>query len=133
MGFSTVAQGAVVVHFLFLVYLTLGGFVAWRWRRTIWAHLAVVAWGVSIVTVGQECPLTDLENWARRRAGGQDLEGGFIATYLTGVVYPPEYLAQVRLLVGVLVLVSWIGWWYRRRPSGARGEPRHGWARGDTG
>jgi hypothetical protein len=103
----------MVLHFAFLVYLVLGGFLAWRWRRTIWLHVAVVAWGVSIVTIGQECPLTHVENWARRRAGGQDLPGGFINTYLTGVVYPPAYLAEVRLLVAALVLVSWVGWWHR--------------------
>jgi hypothetical protein len=110
-GYAVLGQATMVVHFAFLAYLTLGGYLAWRTRLrwTIWAHLAVVAWGVSIITIGQECPLTYVENWARRRAGGDDLSGGFINTYLTGVVYPPAYLAEVRMAVGVAIAVSWVG------------------------
>ena len=109
------AQVAMVAHFVFLAYLAVGGFLAWRrrWRASIAAHVLVVGWGVSIVTVGQECALTYLENWARRAAGGEDLPGGFINTYLTGVVYPAEYLVEVRLAVAAAVLVSWAGWWRR--------------------
>lgn len=113
MAYSLLAQATMVAHFVFLTYLLVGGFLAWRrrWRASIWLHGAVVAWGVSIVTVGQECPLTHVENWARRAAGGQDLAGGFIDTYLTDVVYPGEYLTETRLVVAAVVLASWIGWW----------------------
>src|SRR5581483_799676 len=109
-GYAVLGQATMVVHFAFLAYLTLGGFLAWRqrWRWTIWLHLAVVAWGISIITIGQECPLTYLENWARRAAGGTDLPGGFINTYLTGVVYPRAYLTEGRWGGGVVVLVSWL-------------------------
>jgi hypothetical protein len=109
-GYAVLAQATMVVHFAFLAYLTLGGYLAWRWRWTIWLHLAVVGWGVSIITIGQECPLTYVENWARRAAGEHDLAGGFINTYLTGVVYPPAYLTEVRVAVALLVAVSWAGW-----------------------
>jgi len=111
-GYAVLAKAAMVVHFGFLAYLTLGGYLAWRdrWRWTILVHLAVVAWGVSIITIGQECPLTYVENWARRQAGENDLPGGFINTYVTGIVYPRAYLTEVRIAVAVAVLVSWVGW-----------------------
>ena len=111
MGYQVLAQAAVAAHFLFLAYLLVGGFLAWpaRWRWTVLAHLAVVGWGISIVTVGQNCPLTQLENWARERAGQHGLARGFVDTYLTGVIYPAQYLGQVRLLIALLVLVSWVG------------------------
>lgn len=112
MGYAVLAKATMVAHFAFLAYLTLGGYLAWRerWRWTIWLHLAVVAWGVSIITIGQECPLTYVENWARREAGENDLPGGFINTYVTGIVYPRAYLTEVRVAVAVAVLVSWVGW-----------------------
>jgi hypothetical protein len=89
------------------------------------AHIPVVGWGIWIVTVGQECPLTELENWARRHAGEQGLTRGFVDTYLTGVIYPARYLTEVRLLVGLLIAVAWVGVavrWPRAR-GGATAEP----------
>jgi len=41
---------AVVAHFAFLCYLVVGGFVALRWRRTIWLHVPAVLWGIAITT-----------------------------------------------------------------------------------
>lgn len=124
-GYAVLGQATMVVHFCFLAYLTLGGYLAWRqrWWWTIWVHLAVVGWGVSIITIGQECPLTYIENWARRKAGGGDLPGGFINTYLTGVVYPPAYLTEVRVAVALAVLVSWLGFARLRLTRAGRRRP----------
>ncbi|MFC7107487.1 DUF2784 domain-containing protein [Nonomuraea rubra] len=69
MMYRLLADAAMVVHFAFLLYMAVGGFLAWRWRRTIWAHLAVAAWGVLSVVAGVECPLTLAEDWARHGAG----------------------------------------------------------------
>jgi hypothetical protein len=127
MGYQLLAQAVVAAHFTFLAYLTVGGFLAWvpRWRWSVLAHIPVVGWGIWIVTVGQECPLTELENWARRHAGEQGLTRGFVDTYLTGVIYPARYLTEVRLLVGLLIAVAWVGVavrWSRAR-GGATAEP----------
>ena len=60
---------AVVVHFGFLCYLVVGGFLALRWRRTIWLHLVAALWGIAITTEHLDCPLTWLERWSRAKAG----------------------------------------------------------------
>ena len=68
-----------------------------------------MGWGALTVTVGLVCPLTTWED-ALRRLGDEDgLPRGFIDTYLTGVVYPQEYLPAARLLVAALIVVSWVG------------------------
>ncbi|NKS65061.1 DUF2784 family protein [Rhodococcus hoagii] len=115
-------DATVLVHLAFLGYVVAGGFVAWRWRRTIWLHVAAVAWGFATVLVGFDCPLTHLENWARREAGEQQLPSdGFIAHYLTGVLYPTDALDVVRALVALCVVASWIGFVaLRHRGSGRR-------------
>lgn len=98
------------VHFVFVAYVVVGGFVAWRWPRTIWLHLIAFAWGFSTVLFGLDCPLTYLEDWARRQAGEQGLpSSGFIDHYITGVLYPREALGLVRALVAVCVVASWAG------------------------
>lgn len=112
----------MVVHFGFLVFLAVGGFLAWRWPRLIVAHLAAAAWGLVSVLAGVECPLTTWEDALRRRAGAAGLDRGFVDTYLTGVVYPAEHLRTVQLLVAGLVAVSWAGFAVRRRTARRREE-----------
>ena len=36
-------------HFGFVLYVVLGGFVAWKWRRTIGFHLLAVVWGAGSI------------------------------------------------------------------------------------
>ena len=111
MEYRLLVDLTVVAHLAFLAYLVLGGFLAWRWRRTIWLHIPVVAWGFSAVLIGIECPLTHLESWARSESGMAGLpSSGFIDHYLTGVIYPENALGLVRLLVLTFVLGSWIGY-----------------------
>ncbi|WP_344970979.1 DUF2784 domain-containing protein [Salinactinospora qingdaonensis] len=110
MGYRVLADAAAVAHFSFLVYVLLGGFLAWKWPRAFWPHLACAAYGLGIVVIGWTCPLTYVENWARMRAGEAGLHpGGFIDHYLTGVIYPEQHLLLVQVLVGVVVAVSWGG------------------------
>jgi hypothetical protein len=116
MMYRLVADTAMVVHFAFLAYLAVGGFLAWRWRRTLWAHLAVVAWGVISIVTGVECPLTLAEDWGRRQAGMEGLPAsGFIDHYIEDVIYPQEHTNLVRLGVAVLVLFSYVGYVLRRQ------------------
>ncbi len=109
------------VHFLFVTYLVVGGYLAWMWRWTIWTHLAAVGWGFSTVLFTISCPLTHLENWARLHSGESGLPpNGFIDYYITGVLYPRDDLEMVRVLVVIVVLVSWVAYlWiprHRRSP-----------------
>ncbi|MBD0323092.1 MAG: DUF2784 domain-containing protein [Aldersonia sp.] len=111
MAYGLFADLVMVAHLAFLGYLVVGGFLAWRWRRTIWLHIPVVAWGFSTVLVGIDCPLTHAENSARARAGLASLPpDGFVAHYLTGVIYPESALELVRVLVVTCVVLSWIGY-----------------------
>ncbi|MQY30439.1 DUF2784 domain-containing protein [Nocardia aurantia] len=107
--YRLLADATAGVHFLFVAYLVVGGFLACRWRWTIWTHVVAVVWGFSTVLFGFVCPLTELENWSRRRAGEAGLPpSGFIDHYITGVLYPRSALELVRVLVMLVVLTSWV-------------------------
>ena len=133
MVFRILAQATMVVHFLVLAYLVIGGFLAWRWPRTWFAHLAMCLWGLAAITFPVICPLTHLENRWREAAGERGLAtGGFIDEYLTNVVYPGDRVILVRWLVVAVIAVSWAGAWWRWRarrrarsasPAAARGGP----------
>ena len=69
MMYRALADAVVILHFLFVAFVVLGGFVARRWRRVAWVHLPAAVWGVAIEFGGWVCPLTPLENALRTRAG----------------------------------------------------------------
>ncbi len=119
MTWSVAADAVVLTHLAYLVFVAIGGILAWRWRALIWAHLASVAWAVGILVIGQDCPLTELQRRAEERAG-QPADGrGFVDRYIEGVVYPERFTTALRVLVAVLVLVGWAGLWRQRRKTAA--------------
>lgn len=125
MGYRALATAVLVVHFAYLAYLVIGGFLAWRWPRLIWAHLVAAAWGVALIGLGLDCPLTYAEDWARRRAGESGLTRGFVDRYLEGVIYPQRYAVLAQVLVALVVVASWVGVMAARRPPRpARTRPR---------
>ena len=114
---------AIVAHVAFLCYLVVGGFVALRWRRTIWLHVPAALWGIAITTAHLECPLTWLERWSRAKAGMAPLPpDGFVALYITGVLYPAGWTGIVPVATFALIAVSWALYGWR---GWRRGEATH--------
>jgi hypothetical protein len=103
------ADAVVVVHFGFIVFVAVGGLVAWRWPRTLLVHVPAVAWGLGIVTVGYECPLTPLEKQLLRLGGQDGYEGGFVDRYIEDVVYPADHTPLLRAIAALLIVVGWTG------------------------
>ena len=93
-------------HFAFLIYLPVGGILALRWRRTIWLHVAAVAWAAVSVLLHVSFPLTGIERLAREQAGMAALgPTGFIDHYISDA---GAHVVQAAALA--VVVVSWIGY-----------------------
>ena len=108
----------VIAHCAFICYVVVGGFLALHWRRTLWLHVAAVLWVTSSVVGHVGCPLTGLERWARHNGGMAPLPPkGFIAHYITGVLYPASWAGSVPVAVFALVAVSWALFVWRGRHS----------------
>jgi len=103
--YRLLADLTVVVHLGFVVFVVMGGFLAWRWRRLAWVHLPAAAWGALIEFRGWICPLTPLENHLRRLAGQTGYGGGFVEHYVIPVLYPAGLTTDVQLVLGTLVVV----------------------------
>ena len=112
MVFDVLAGVVLVVHLAFILFVAVGALVAWRWPRLVWLHVPAVAWGVGIIVIGYECPLTPLEKWLRRRAGGDGYEGGFVDRYMENVVYPEEITPLLRALAAVMIVTGYV--WLNR-------------------
>lgn len=115
------ADAVVVLHAAFVLFVALGGVLAWRWRHVLPVHVAAVAWGVGIVLVGFDCPLTSIERALRERGGETVSDVGFVDRYVEGVVYPEAYTPLLRAVAAVLIAASWAAparRWVSRRPPG---------------
>ncbi len=108
MWWRAAADVVVGVHYGFLAYLIFGGMLAWRWPRTIVAHIAAAVWAVLIVTTSVPCPLTAAQNTFRARGGLGPVHGGFIDRYVQGVLYPPSLETLAQSVVATIVVASWL-------------------------
>ena len=111
------ADGVAGVHYAYMAYLLAGGFIAWRWPKTIWAHGVAALWAILIVTTKVPCPLTALQNHLRESAGQQPLSNSFINLYIRGTFYPADKQAVAQAATAVIVIASWVGFARRRHRS----------------
>ncbi len=99
------ADLVVLLHFAFILFVVLGGFLALKWRRLAWVHVPAALWGALIEFSGWICPLTPLENWLRQSGGSQGYASGFTEHYLLPLIYPAELTRELQLVLGLGVLV----------------------------
>ena len=115
------ADLVALIHFLFVLFVPLGGLLVLRWPRLAWVHVPAAVWGVLIEFAGWFCPLTPLENALRRVAGQEGYGGGFIENYLLAVVYPQGLTRTHQIVLGTGALLLNVGIytyvWSRRRRS----------------
>lgn len=118
MSYAWLADGVLLLHLAFILFVVLGGLLLPRWPRLVWLHLPAASWGALIEFRGWICPLTPLENHLRHLAGEAGYTGDFIAHYLLPVIYPHGLTREIQLLLGlavVLINAAAYAWWYRRR------------------
>ncbi|MDH3979961.1 MAG: DUF2784 domain-containing protein [Gammaproteobacteria bacterium] len=122
MSYRIAADLLVVLHFSFIVFVVLGGLLAFKWRRVMFLHLPAVIWAVLLELNSWICPLTPWEQQLRQGAGEAGYTGSFIAHYLMPVLYPPglDEPAQLMLAVAVILINLLIyGWLLGRRVFGS--------------
>ncbi|MFJ1341280.1 DUF2784 domain-containing protein [Pseudomonas caricapapayae] len=118
------ADGLVLFHLLFIVFVLFGGLLVLKWRGIVWWHVPAMCWGIAVEFLHLYCPLTDWENSLRQAAGQAGYEGGFIEHYILPIIYPAGLtagtqvvLGSIVVLVNALVYVQVIRHWPRRQPS----------------
>ena len=122
-----IADGLVMLHFGFILFVACGGFLLLRWKWAAIPHLPAVAWAAAIEFRHGICPLTPLEQGLRRAAGEAGYSGGFIEHYLLPIIYPAGLDDRLQYILGALVIVinlAVYGWvLFRRRHGSAQRFP----------
>jgi hypothetical protein len=122
MWYKITANGVVLLHFAFILFVLFGALFVVRWNRLAWLHIPAALWGALVELKGWICPLTPLENRLWLAAGADGYSGGFIEHYLIPLIYPPGLTRGIQLILGfavilinALVYIILLGCAYKRR------------------
>jgi hypothetical protein len=129
---DALADGVLVLHGAFVLFVVggqvlilLGWAGGWTWTRRLTfrlLHLVSIGFVVLEAWFGIPCPLTDLENWLRIRAGeAAAYQVSFIGHWVGRLLYydaPPWVFTTIYTAFSLLVVLTFV--WYppRRRRSG---------------
>ncbi|WP_158879418.1 DUF2784 domain-containing protein [Amycolatopsis anabasis] len=120
------AHLTVGVHVLALLYIGFGGFLAWRWPKTLFVHVFFALWGILVNVFPIPCPLTALENYFRHQQGLGDLPGGFNEYYIYDTVFPREMMPFIAVVALAVVTISYVGAYLRWKHREQTGDaPAH--------
>ena len=104
MFYNFLADLVVILHFIFVFFVLLGGFLV-LWKSCMaWYHVPAVLWAASIEFFGWICPLTPLENLLRQKGGLAGYDAGFVEHYLMPILYPGSLTRQKQVTLGLIVL-----------------------------
>jgi hypothetical protein len=115
MLYARAADVVALTHAAFIAFLLIGGFLAWRWPRLVWAHVPAVVVTAGVFLLGADCPLTNLEKYFRRQAGEHAYRDGFIAHYLLPMVSGSVRTVAVPLFVVGVTAAAYAGYVVQRR------------------
>jgi hypothetical protein len=107
--YGLLADLVVLVHFAFVLFVILGGFLVARWRRVMPFHLAAAVWAALIEFSGWTCPLTPLENQLRAKSGSDGYDSDFVAHYILPILYPEGLTRETQITLGAMVIVINLG------------------------
>jgi hypothetical protein len=107
--YGLLADLVVLVHFAFVLFVILGGFLVARRRRVMPFHLAAAIWAALIEFSGWICPLTPLENQLRAKSGSDGYDSDFVAHYILPILYPDGLTRETQITLGAMVIVINLG------------------------
>lgn len=119
--YRLLADLVLLTHFVFIIFVLLGGLLALKWPQVAWLHIPAALWGALTEFFSLPCPLTPLEKHFQRLAGDTPYEGDFIARYLLPLIYPAGLTPTVQIVLGAIVVVMNLaiyGWVLTRHSHG---------------
>ncbi|MEE9167861.1 MAG: DUF2784 domain-containing protein [Candidatus Neomarinimicrobiota bacterium] len=124
MPLRLVSDLIVLFHFAYIIFVILGGLLAFRWRKIIWVHIPAALWGAIVEFAGWICPLTPLELLFRIRGGETAYEEGFVEHYILPLLYPAHLTREIQVALGTFVVgVNVIIYWFLFGRTSVRVEP----------
>lgn len=121
MLYRLAAEGVLLLHLAFILFVVLGAAIAAHWRWLPFIHVPAATWGFFVELRGRGCPLTYAEHYLRIKAGQSGYSESFIEHYLLAIIYPSGLTREVQLVLAAAVVLingALYGWLFytRNRP-----------------
>lgn len=126
MWYILLADAVALVHFLFVLFVTIGSLLALRWPRAAWFHAPALIWGLIVECAGTMCPLTPLESRLRVLGGDAGYSDDFVSHWLLPVLYPASLTRGLQMTLGgalLLLNVCLYAWILTKRRPGPASAP----------
>lgn len=105
MAYVLLADTALVVHALFVLFVLFGSWCVIRWPWMLWIHAPALMWGLFVETTGTVCPLTPLESRLRFMSGEAGYNEDFLSHWVSAMIYPEALTRDVQLVLAALLLI----------------------------
>lgn len=119
--YSLLADLVMLIHFLFIAFVTVGALLLWKYPRLLWLHVVAVIWAVYIQSTGGYCPLTPLENGLRAQSGRATYDESFVEHYLGAIIYPGDMPSEAHIVIAIAIfafnVAAYLLLWLRKRGS----------------
>jgi len=99
------ATFTLIIHFLFIVYVILGGLFFFIKPWTIYFHIPAFLYGLYVEFTQSICPLTYLENFFLSKANLTTYSISFIQKYLYVIIYPINLTKELQITLGISLIV----------------------------
>jgi hypothetical protein len=114
MSYGLLADFVVLIHFLWIVFLFIGGFWGVRYGLIKIFHISGLAFAVAIQTLNWYCPLTYLEIFFRSMEDpSKTYQGSFITHYLEKIIYIE--VSRTAVLIAAILLCAFNAYFYLRK------------------
>jgi len=103
--YEFLATFTLIIHFLFIVYVILGGLFFFIKPWTLYFHIPAFLYGAYVEFTQSICPLTYLENFFLSKANLTTYSISFIQKYLYTIIYPINLTKELQITLGISLIV----------------------------
>ena len=95
----------LITHFLFIIFVIVGGLLFFVKRWTLYFHIPAFLYGVYVELTQSICPLTYLENYFLTKANLASYSTSFIQNYLYAIIYPINLTKEIQINLAIALLI----------------------------
>ena len=103
--YEFLATLTLIVHFLFLLFVILGGLLFFIKPWILYFHIPAFIYGIYVELTQSICPLTYLENYLLTKANLATYTTTFIQNYLYAIIYPINLTKEIQISLAITLLI----------------------------
>ncbi len=103
--YEFLATLTLIIHFLFILFVILGGLLFFVKRWILFLHIPAFIYGVYVELTQSICPLTYIENFFLTKANLASYSTSFIQNYLYAIIYPINLTKEIQISLAIALLI----------------------------